>query len=496
MNRLCFSTNALVALAVGLCASLAKAQSPRAAEAVDLGDGQMMLLVRVEAGAFTQGSPEIEPGRAADELQRNVTLSRPFYIGKFPVTVGQFARFIAETRYRTEAETGTSGGYGWDGTKLSQRRDFTWRTPGFAQTDEHPVVLVTYPDAEAFAAWLSRKTGRKFLLPTEAQWEYACRAGTTSAFPFGESREEAERSIWHKGNSGNGTQPVGRMKSNAWGIHDMLGQVWEWCQDMYGPYQPGAVVDPVALQPGPGERPRRVLRGGSWLKELDSCRAATRYRNDPRSRNADNGFRLVTFDEPRAALPVQPTVAPPLTEPKLEREDDAVPSTTIDNRPVHRPVERRSANKGFSAIGLIVGLILLFIIYRIVRRLVRSTLSQPVETVGSLLSSAAAGRRHSGPLSTRIVDDGFWIQSSDLWPGALVTCRYDIDAGPQELNIRFEPGAEGHFVYTGSRPRSVSVVAAPGGGPTDITGDSPPSFQRRRRDDDENEPFRGFPPAY
>ena len=232
MNRLCSCANALVVLAILLCGGVAKGQTPRTAETVDLGNGVMMSLVRVEAGTFTQGSPETESGRAADEMQRSVTLTRPFYIGKFPVTVGQYVRFVAETRYRTEAETGTSGGYGWDGTKLIQKREFTWRNPGFAQTDEHPVVLVTYPDAEAFAAWLSRKSGRKFQLPTEAQWEYACRAGTTAAFPFGESRQDAGNSIWHKANSGNGTQPVGRMKSNAWGIHDMLGQVWEWCQDM------------------------------------------------------------------------------------------------------------------------------------------------------------------------------------------------------------------------------------------------------------------------
>ena len=163
--------------------------------------------------------------------------------------------------------------------------------------------------------------------------------------------------------------------------------------------------------------------------------------------------------------------------------------------PVHRPIERRSSSKGVSAIGLIVGLALLFIVFRIVRSLLRATLSQPAETVGSLLSAAPKPGGHSGPISTRIVEDGFWIQSSDLPPGALVTCRYTIDAGPQEMNIRFEPGAEGHFVYTGSRPRSVSVVVAPGGGPTHTTREAP-LRRKLRDDDDDDERFRGFPRAY
>jgi len=500
MNRRRFRVNASFILVASLCATIVCAQNPKAAESVDLGNGVTMSFIHVEPGTFTQGSPETEPGRSADELPRSVTLTRSFYIGQFPVTVGQFARFVDETRYRTEAETGASGGYGWDGTKLVQRKDFTWKNPGFTQTNEHPVVLVTYPDAEAFAAWLSRKAGRKCQLPTEAQWEYACRAGTNSAFPFGPSREAAEQSIWYKNSSGNGTQPVGQKPANPWGVHDMLGQVWEWCRDMYGPYQPGPIKDPVALQPGPGERPRRVLRGGSWLKELDSCRPATRYRNDPRSRNADNGFRVVSFVE-------APTLSPPptaaaaaassRTEPQLERENSAVPTrSSSESRPEDFRKETRPSRKGVNIIGLIVGGAILFLIYRLVRALSRSSF-RPLEAIGTLGGGAASGGRAGGPISTRVVEDGFWIRSNMLSPGSLVSCRYTTEGRPQEMNVRYEPGAEGHFIYTGSRPSSVSVVVAPGGGPTDITREPPPLFQQPPDDEDnDNRRHRGFPRAY
>ncbi|HET6410410.1 MAG TPA: SUMF1/EgtB/PvdO family nonheme iron enzyme, partial [Chthoniobacteraceae bacterium] len=170
-----------------------------------LGGGVDLTVIRVEPGTFQQGSPATEAGRGSDESQRSVSISRSYFLGKSPITRGQFARFVAETNFRTEAEKGTSGGFGYEGGKLVQRREYTWRSPGFSQTDNDPVVTVTWNDAQAFMGWLSRKTGSKFEFPTEAQWEFACRAGTDSPYAGAATADEI---AWHKGNAEFRTHPV------------------------------------------------------------------------------------------------------------------------------------------------------------------------------------------------------------------------------------------------------------------------------------------------
>lgn len=272
---------------------------------LDLG-GTSLELRRIPKGTYGQGSAPGEVGREKDELVRTVTISRSFWLGKIPVTRGQFARFVAETRYVTDAEKG-AGGHGLDaktGT-LVQRKEFTWRNPGFAQRDEDPVVLVSFADANAFTAWASRKTGRRIRLPTEAEWEYAARAGTTTPW-YGATREEEALTLgWFKANSGNATHPVGLKKPNAWGLFDMAGNVFEWCRDVYAPFPLGDAVDPERIRSG-AEPERRVLRGGSWLRNPKRGRSSARHKAAPGARSAEYGFRVAADDDMPAPSGIVP----------------------------------------------------------------------------------------------------------------------------------------------------------------------------------------------
>jgi formylglycine-generating enzyme required for sulfatase activity len=294
-----------------------------------------MAFVLVPAGEFAMGRdesaerlaaafPDYEPERfqvLGDETPLHpVRITRPFYFGRHEVTVGQFARFLALSGYQPESVADGTGGYGfnrdYDPARTARRdafegRDprYSWRNPGFPQGDDHPVVNVTWNDAQAMASWLSRSEGRTYRLPTEAEWEYACRAGSRTRYHSGDDpltllqvanifdRDSARN--WPKwfdnalaGRDGFAfTSPVGSFAPNAWGLYDMHGNAWEWVSDWYGEayYAQSPRDDPT----GPAGGDVRVRRGGSWHSWPFYVRASFRNWNTPQTRYTLVGMRLV-----------------------------------------------------------------------------------------------------------------------------------------------------------------------------------------------------------
>jgi formylglycine-generating enzyme required for sulfatase activity len=265
-----------------------------------LGDGVEMTFSFIPPGSFFLGSPEKEEERHDNERQHRVTLTRGFFLGVTPVTRGQFAQFVRAVGYQTEAER-AGGAWGWTGSRFEQDPKYNWKSPGFPQEDDHPVVCVSWNAAVAFCEWLSRQDGGRvrFELPTEAEWEYACRAGTQTPFWWGSSISTDQANYDGNHTYGRGgkkgvyrktTTPVDSFPANAWKLRDMHGNVWEWCQDWFGDYPEEDFADPK----GPDRGSARVLRGGSWYFVPRHCRAADRNGGDPGYRCALIGCRLVT----------------------------------------------------------------------------------------------------------------------------------------------------------------------------------------------------------
>ncbi|MFI5455908.1 MAG: SUMF1/EgtB/PvdO family nonheme iron enzyme [Isosphaerales bacterium] len=270
-----------------------------------------MKLTLIPAGEFTMGSADGDK-EAGDweKPQHRVRITRSFYRDVTEVTRSQFRSFIVDEGYRTEAEKDGKGGGGWneETKKLEQNPRYTWQNPGFEQTDEHPVVNVSWNDAQAFIAWLSRKEGKSYRLPTEAEWEYACRAGTTSRYSCGDDPEglaavgnvadgtaKEKHPDWYWAMAARDgfvyTAPAGRFQPNSFGLCDMHGNVWEWCSDGYDAnfYKRSPQHDP----PGASGASLRVIRGGSWFNVPRSCRSADRPGwFAPVGRSHDLGFRL------------------------------------------------------------------------------------------------------------------------------------------------------------------------------------------------------------
>ena len=273
-------------------------------------------MVVIPAGEFSMGSPAAEAGRGQDEgPQRRVQIAQAIALGRSEVTVAEFRRFVEEAGYRTEAERDTRAqgcsGFIYDdpAAQNSAPQPFTsWRSPGLAQAqaDSHPVLCVSWNDARAYAQWLSKKTGKRYRLPTEAEWEYAARAGSTTARYWGDDPAQACRfanvadqsrfQTWgfgqkHECTDGHYfTAPAGGYAPNRFGLYDMIGNVWEWTEDCWNASYAGAPADGSAWLSG--DCAQRVLRGGSWSTVPRYARSATRYKNPADFRDNLTGFRL------------------------------------------------------------------------------------------------------------------------------------------------------------------------------------------------------------
>ena len=239
-----------------------------------------MKLVPIQPGTFTMGQdgPPLEDylrqkrfgeiWKVKDQIDfdekpaHKVTITQPFFMGVTEVTLGQYRQFDP---------------------------DFKKNNPKFKPADDDAVGGVTWEKAVAFCEWLSKKEGKLYRLPTEAEWEYAGRAGSKTAYSFGQSSKSLADYAWFTENSSKQTNPVGQKKPNAWGLCDIHGSVWEWCSDDWsGDYSKGFASDP----PGPSDVSFRVNRGGGCRSGAGNCRTAYRNRNKPSNRNRDLGFRV------------------------------------------------------------------------------------------------------------------------------------------------------------------------------------------------------------
>jgi formylglycine-generating enzyme required for sulfatase activity len=231
------------------------------------------------------GSPENETGRLDVEgPQHTVFIAAPFALAKFAVTVEEFAAFTASSGYSPGSWCKI-----WDGNAWNENCG-SFSNPGFAQTGDHPAVCVSWDDARAYAAWLSGITGETYRLPTEAEWEYAARAGTVTAYWWGASASPRHAN-WNHRSDHCRTVPVASFEPNPWGLYQMAGNIWEWVEDVYAPDY-SAASHCGAAHEAAQESALRVLRGGSWLNGPRGIRSARRHAARPDYRRGDIGFRL------------------------------------------------------------------------------------------------------------------------------------------------------------------------------------------------------------
>jgi formylglycine-generating enzyme required for sulfatase activity len=251
-------------------------------------------MVPIRGGKFVMGSPADEPDRSQDEGPQHEVVIEPFWMGKCEVTWDEYEiwSFNLDIKLRTLHEK--------QPTALDKLADAVTRpTPPYTDMtfgmgkSGYPAICMTQLAAKKYCEWLSAKTGRYYRLPTEAEWEYACRAGNTGEYGFGNDARRLGEFAWFSKNSGGKTHPVGTKKPNDWGLYDMHGNVWEWCADLYedGYYKNSPAQDPA----GPPVSPSSwvVVRGAAWISDAASCRSARRFNEAPARRHPGIGFRVV-----------------------------------------------------------------------------------------------------------------------------------------------------------------------------------------------------------
>jgi formylglycine-generating enzyme required for sulfatase activity len=236
-------------------------KSPSKTLAVDLGGGMKMELVLIPAGEFMMGSPDSDNYAIEDEKpQHRVRITKPFYLGKYLVTQEQWRAVMGNN-------------------------------PSRFKSPKNPVEEVSWDDCQKFLKKLNEKAaGGKFSLPTEAQYEYACRAGSTTRYGFGHDEASLVEYAWYGANAGGKTHPVGEKKPNAWGLYDMQGNTWKWCADWYDKdYDAHTPTDDPS---GPATGSCRVLRGGGWHSPARRCRSAYRLYYGPGGGDDDISLRV------------------------------------------------------------------------------------------------------------------------------------------------------------------------------------------------------------
>ena len=258
-------------------------------------------MVVIPAGSFTMGSSDSEkdwaahhgasPQSVSDEAPQHRVSLRSFALGKYDVTRAEYAVFVRETGYPP------GDGCGKDSFKWNKQPELNWQNPGFTQTDRDPVVCVSWNDARDYISWLNTKVRGStsngdgpYRLPSEAEWEYAARGGTTTRFWWGDDDTAAVDHAWFKANSDGHSHSVGSTLANAFGLYDIVGNVWQWTEDCYGDTYAKAPADGGATESPNGCM--RVDRGSCWMYPAWLLRSATRERNPADLRDVIMGFRV------------------------------------------------------------------------------------------------------------------------------------------------------------------------------------------------------------